>query len=69
MPFATTDNLPGSQFDVGGHVELRVRLAVKDVFAVGIDDAHPGDDWSHSENHRRKQLPASAPLKCVLEIE
>jgi hypothetical protein len=66
--------LAGSQFDVGGHVELRgykraasghphaamvVRLAVKDVSAVGMDNAAPGDNWSHSEDHRRKQLPAS----------
>src|SRR5258706_10650632 len=49
--------LAGSQFDVGGHVELRgykraasghahaamvVGLAVKDVSAVGIDNAHQG---------------------------
>lgn len=49
--------LAGSQFDVGGHVELCgykraasghphaarvVRLAVKDVSAVGIDNAHQG---------------------------
>ena len=50
-------HLAGSQFDVGGHIELRgykraasghphaagvVRLAVKEVSAVGMDNAHQG---------------------------